>query len=372
MRTILFILQKEFLQIFRNKAMLPIIFVLPIIQLLILSNAANYEIDNINLFVIDKNMSATSRELIGKFEASSYFTIVNSSFYQKDALAAFEKDKADISIEISRHFERDLRKDQEASLQLIVNAINGSKASLAYNYTQSVISDFNEKLRLEWMNLPIGMKQKNIKVTFSNWFNPELNYKTFMVPGILAMLITMISMFLSSMNIVKEKEIGTIEQLNVTPIKKHHFIIGKLMPFWVLGIVELAIGLVVGKLAFDIPMEGSLLLLFAFVGVYLLVVLGIGLLISTFTETQQQAMFISWFFLVIFLLMSGLFTAIESMPVWAQKMTLFNPVAYMVEVLRLVLLKGSSFIDISRHFLIMTIYAIVINALAVYNYKKVS
>jgi len=352
--------------------MLPIIFIIPIVQLLILSNAANYEIDNVNLHVIDKDMSATSIHLIGKLKASAYFTIVNSSFNQKYAVADFEKDQADISIEIPHNFEHDLRKDQEASLQLTVNAINGSKASLAYNYTQSIISDFNGALRLKWMNLPKGVEQKNINVTFSNWFNPDLNYKTFMVPGILAMLITMASMFLSAMNIVKEKEIGTIEQLNVTPIKKHHFIIGKLMPFWILGIVELAIGLVVGKLVFSIPMEGSLFLLFAFVGIYLFVVLGIGLLISTFTDTQQQAMFISWFFLVIFLLMSGLFTAIESMPVWAQKMTLFNPVAYMVEVLRLILLKGSDFMDISRHFLVMTIYAIVINALAVYNYKKVS
>ena len=169
---------------------------------------------------------------------------------------------------------------------------------------------------------------------------------------------------------MKEKEIGTIEQINVSPIKKHQFIIGKLLPFWIIANVELAFGLLVGKLVFDIPIVGSLGLVFAFSALYLLVVLGIGLLISTITETQQQAMFISWFFLVIFILMSGLFTPIESMPEWAQKLTLFNPIAYFVDVMRLVLLKGSGLWEIRNHMLMMLVIALVINSLAVLNYRK--
>ena len=211
--------------------------------------------------------------------------------------------------------------------------------------------------------LPIEVKPRY-------WYNPTLEYKNLMVPGILAVLVTMVGMFLSSMNIVREKEIGTIEQLNATPITKSEFIIGKLFPFWLISLVELAIGLIVGKVIFNIPMIGSLPLLFAFTSIYLLVMLGFGLLISTITHTQQQAMFISWFFLVVFILMGGLFTAIENMPPWAQKITWFNPVAYFIEVLRLVLLKGSSFQDIIRYFGIVGAMALVVNSIAMFNYKK--
>ena len=197
-----------------------------------------------------------------------------------------------------------------------------------------------------------------------------MDYKTFMVPGILALLVTMIGGFLSSMNIVKEKEIGTIEQINVTPIQKYHFIIGKLLPFWVLALGELAIGLLAGKLLYDIPMVGNLFLLFGFSGLYLFVVLGLGLFISTITETQQQAMFISWFFMVIFIFLSGMFTAIENMPGWAQQLTYFNPVRYFMEVIRMVMLKGSDLGNISTQIWILVGYALAINGLAVWNYRK--
>jgi ABC-2 type transport system permease protein len=210
-----------------------------------------------------------------------------------------------------------------------------------------------------------------LHIETANWFNPEQNYQTFMVPGILVILVTLVGMFLAGMNIVKEKEIGTIEQINVSPIRKHEFIIGKLLPFWIIALVELAIGLVVGKLVFHIPFVGSLWLIFGFAGLYLLVVLGFGLLISTVTETQQQAMFIAWFFLIIFILMSGLFTPIESMPPWAQDITRLNPVAYFVDVMRLVLLKGSDVWDIRQHIAVMGGYALAVNGLAVLNYRKV-
>ena len=181
------------------------------------------------------------------------------------------------------------------------------------------------------------------------WYNETLNYKTFMVPGILVLLVTMITLFLSGMNIVREKEIGTLEQINVTPIKKYQFIIGKLFPFWLLGLVLLTIGLIISKLLFDIPILGSLSLMYFYTSIYILVILGIGLFISNFTNTQQQAMFIAWFFMVIFILMSGLFTPIASMPPWAQTITDFNPIKYYVEVMRMVMLKGAGLKDILPH-----------------------
>ena len=370
MKTIIFILRKEFLQIFRHKVLLPLIFVMPIIQLLILANAADYEVENIKLHLIDHDLSTASSRLSGKFMASRHFDLVNTSFTDKAGLDDLKRNTADLFIEIPLNFEKDLRRNNENSIQITVNAINGVKAGLSNAYATAIIRDFNSNIRMEWLNSPQAIQAGRIDITHSNWFNPSQDYDTFMVPGILVLLVTLVGMFLCGMNIVKEKEIGTIEQINVTPIKKYQFIIGKLLPFWIIAIVELALGLTVGKLVFDIPFVGSLALIFGFAAVYLLVVLGIGLFVSTITETQQQAMFISWFFLMIFVLMSGLFTPIESMPQWAQEITRFNPIAYFVEVMRMVLLKGSTLTDVQPHFIKLSIYALVINLLAVLNYRK--
>jgi len=370
MRTIKFILQKEFLQIFRNKAMVKIIFIIPIVQLLILSYAANYEVKNLAVDVVDYDHSPWSQRLVHKLTASGYFKLQRHTFNIKEAYEDLQLDKADIVVVIPRHFERDLVKEDKAPLQLLVNAINGTKAGLANAYAGSTIMDFNKNIRTEWLALDERNAPPVIEVTYSNWFNTRLDYKIYMVPGILVVLVTMIGSFLSGMNIVKEKEIGTIEQLNVTPIRKHHFILGKLIPFWIIALFELAFGLLIGKLVFSIPMAGSIWLVFLFAAVYLWVMLGMGLLISTFTDTQQQAMFIAWFFVLIFILMSGLFTPVESMPEWAQVFTWFNPIAWFVKVIRMVLLKGSGWANIQTYLLIMLGYALVMNGIAIWNYRK--
>jgi ABC-2 type transport system permease protein len=210
-----------------------------------------------------------------------------------------------------------------------------------------------------------------ISVTSSNWFNPNLNYNFYMVPGILAVLVTMIGGYMSALNIVKEKEIGTIEQINVTPIRKHHFILGKLIPFWVLGMFVFSLGLVaISWGVYGITPQGSVGLLYGFLAVYLLAVLGFGLLISTYCDTQQQAMSIAFFFIMIFLLMSGLFTPIDSMPVWAKMIAQFNPVTYFIEVMRMIVLKGSTFQDVKFHLVKIVGFAVVLNGWAILNYKK--
>lgn len=370
MRIIFFLVRKEFLQIFRHKVLARLIFLMPVVQLLVLSNAADYEVRNIRMHVIDRDQSAVSRELISHFRASGFFLISATSFSSRDGIRDLQTGAADLVLEIPPRMTHELRRTGKAEIQLIVNAINGVKAGVASAYSQNIIASFSEDLRIEWLG--VSGASPPIDITYSNWFNPELSYDAFMVPGILVMLITLIGMFLSGMNIVKEKEVGTIEQINVTPIRKHQFIIGKLLPFWLLGLSGLAIGMVVGKLAFDIPIVGSIGLVFLFAGAYLLVLLGFGLLISTVTETQQQAMFMAWFFLLVFILLSGLFTPIESMPLWAQRLTWFNPIAYFVEVMRLVMLKGSTFQDVQRHFAIILGAAIMVNGLAVLNYRKTS
>lgn len=374
MKTILFIIQKEFKQIFRNKGMLPVIFVLPLVQLLILSNAASFEIKNIKFSYVDNDHSVASRELISKFEASNYFNILESFSSKKEADFQMQTGKVDVILEIPNHFERDLISEKSTNLSVSINAIDGAAAGVENVYISQIITGFNQKIQtqLYQYNDTNYVQPVNIITIPSFWYNNTLNYKTFMVPGILVLLVTMLTLFLSSMNIVREKEIGTLEQINVTPILKHQFIIGKLFPFWLLGLVILTVGLTIAKVIFSVPILGSIGLIYFFTSVYLLVILGIGLIISNYSDTQQQAMFVAWFFTVIFILMSGLFTPIESMPQWAQNVTLLNPIRYFVEIIRMVMLKGAGFSDISKPFFMIVFYAFALNGIAVWSYKKVN
>jgi ABC-2 type transport system permease protein len=374
MKTILFIIQKEFRQIFRNKGMLPIIFILPMVQLLILSNAASFEIKNIKFSYIDNDHSVASRELVSKFEASSYFNIIDSYSSKKEADFNMETGNVDVILEIPNYFERDLIKENGTTLSVSINAIDGAAAGVENVYISQIIAGFNQKIQtqLYQYNKSSYVQPVNIVTIPSFWYNNTLNYKTFMVPGILVLLVTMLTLFLSSMNIVREKEIGTLEQINVTPIRKYQFIIGKLFPFWFLGLVILTIGLIIAKVVFSVPILGNIGLIYFFTSIYLLVILGLGLIISNHSDTQQQSMFIAWFLAVIFILMSGMFTPIESMPVWAQNITLLNPIRYFVEIIRMVMLKGASFSDISKPFYIILLYAIILNGIAVWTYKKIN
>jgi ABC-2 type transport system permease protein len=353
--------------------MLPIIFVAPVIQLIVLSYAVTFEIKNLKISVIDYDQTGTSIRLTDRFKSTDHFIIVQNTFDRNEADEYMEQNKTDLILEIPRHFEKDLINDHHANIMATLNAIDGMKAGVATNYMQNVVGDFTRDFNMSNINL-FQAPPANVSVATStlNWYNKNLDYKTFMVPGILVLLLTLIGGFLSSMNIVREKEIGTIEQINVTPIQKYQFIIGKLLPFLIIGLGELTLGLVLMRFLFHIHIVGNIGLLYLFSFVYLLAILGFGLLISTITDTQQQAMFVSWFFLVIFILMSGLFTAIENMPGWAQKITLLNPLRYFIEVIRMVILKGSGLKDIIKHLLIILGYAVIINAFAIWRYRKTS
>ena len=372
MRTIKFLLQKEFRQIFRNRSIVALVIAMPVVQLLILPLAANYEVKNINVAVIDNDHSSYSQKLIAKITSSGYFRLTGYDFSFKQAYRRIESDEADLILEIPYGFERNLVRENEQKLFIAVNAINGTKANLGSSYLLSVVQDFNSDVRLQFIQPGPFNQQPVIDVVSSDWYNPLLNYHVYMVPGILAILVTMIGGFLTALNIVKEKEVGTIEQINVTPIKKSHFILGKLIPFWILGNVVFTLGLVVAWLVYGITSLGSLLLLYGFVGVYLPAVLGLGLLVSTFCETQQQAMFIMFFFVMIFVLMGGLFTSVDSMPDWAKTVARFNPVTYLIEVMRMIMLKGSGLKNILPQLGVIAGFAVVFNSLAILNYKKTS
>jgi ABC-2 type transport system permease protein len=325
---------------------------------------------NISLSVVDNDHSAASVKLLNKITSSNYFLLKNYSTTYTSALKSIEDDESDLIIEIPKDFEKNLVKEDQAKIMITANAISGQTAGLAVAYSNSIIKDFNNEIRVEWVQAPRLNPMPLIDVQSANWFNPLLNYKYYMVPGILAILVTMVGFFLSSLNIVREKEIGTIEQINVTPVKKYQFILAKLIPFWTLGLLVLSIGMGISWVIYGIMPVGNPLIIYAFASLYLIALLGFGLFTSTFAETQQQAMFIAYFFMTTFILLGGLFAAIENMPDWAQYITYFNPISYFIDMLRMVVLKGSTFADLKNHFIVITAFAIGLNILAILNYKK--
>jgi len=370
MRTIFYLIRKEFIQIFRNKFISRAIFGVPIVQMLILVPAVTFEIKTIKLCIIDRDMSSTSRSLINQLEGSTFFKITNSAFSEEEANSLLLKDKCNLVLQIPADFGKDTGTGKPGRLLVSVNAINASTAQLSWAYLNGVLRDFNSGLAMENINIREATVIPRINIQNRYWYNELLNYKFYMLPGILGILVTAIGFLLAGLNLVREKETGTIEQINVTPVRKHQFIIAKMVPFLLIGLVDLVIGLLLGKLAFKVPFEGSIALLFLSASIFLIALLGFALFISTFSATQQQYMFIAFFFMIIFILMSGIFTPLESMPGWARKLDLINPVAYIMRINRMVMLKGSSIQDISRDIYSLIIIAVIFTALAVKRYRK--
>jgi ABC-2 type transport system permease protein len=370
MRTIFYLIRKEFIQIFRDKFIGRAIFGVPIVQMLILVPAVTFEIKNVNLCVVDRDMTTESREMVSQLEGSTFFKVRFSTFSEEEANNLLHKGKCDLIIQIPSGFGKETGKGNTGRLMVSVNAINALNAQLSWAYLNGVIRDYNMNIIAENAGSRNFSSIPQIEVTNRYWYNELLNYKFYMLPGILGILVLAIGFILSGLNLVKEKESGTIEQINVTPVKKYHFIIAKMVPFLIIGLIDLAVGLIIGKLTFNIPFEGSIALLFLGSSIFLVAVLGLALFISTFSNTQQQFMFTAFFFMIVFILMSGIFTPLESMPVWAQKVDLINPAAYVMRINRMVMLKGSTFHDISRDIYALTLIAIAFTALAVNRYRK--
>lgn len=370
MRTILFLIRKEFIQIFRNKFIGRAIFAVPIVQLLILVPAVTFEIKNIRLAVIDRDMTPESRGLINQLEGSTFFKLKYVASSEIEATNLMDADKCDLILQIPEGFGRDTGNGIPSRLMAVVNAINASTAQLSWVYLNGVIRDYNMNLVARNININPAASVPRIIVTNRYWYNEMLNYKHYMLPGILVILVTAIGFILAGLNLVREKEIGTIEQINVTPVKKYHFIIAKMVPFLIIGIIDLALGMTLGKLLFKVPIEGSIPLLFLCATIFLTAILGLALFISTLSSTQQQFMFIAFFFMIIFILMSGIFTPYESMPMWAQKFNMVNPVAYLMRINRMVMLKGSSIQDISTDIWSLVIIAVLFTFFAVRRYRK--
>lgn len=363
MRTLRYLLEKEFKQIKRDRFLPRIIFLVPLMQLIILPFAANFEMRNINLGVIDNDHSVVSTQLTEKIFSSGYFRLTNVSASYDQAITSIESNESDLLLEIPVNFEKDLGREGQANVLIASNAVNGTKGGMGSSYLSQIIQDFNREKGFTSGSVSGGVRHTNL-------FNPHLNYKYYMVPGIMVFLLTIIGGFLSALNIVSEKEKGTIEQINVTPVPKTLFLLSKLIPFWIIGLILLTIGAIVAWIIYGLVPIGSMGIIYLFAAVYLIAFTGFGLAISSISSTQQQAMFTAFFFMIIFALLSGLFTPISSMPEWAQDMTLLNPVRYFVEVMRMVYLKGSTFADLSGHFIIVCLFALFFNVMAVVSYRK--
>lgn len=380
MRVVFALIKKEFLQLFRNKIMVRLVFIMPIMQLVLLVYAANFEMKNMSLAIVDRDGSPVSRQITNQMQASGYFVLTSHTTNIADALESIEQDRADIVIEIPADFEASVYRREHPTLAVTFNAINGMKAGVAASYVGAILGTINGEIMATSASVDSNNVQQSqtaqhngkFDVTYSNWFNPKLDYKSLMLPGVLCVLITMLGILITALNLVHEKETGTIEQLNVTPIKKYQFIIGKLVPYGIIAVVQLTMGLLVSVFGFGLVIEGSMLLVYGVVVVYMMAVLGIGFLISTVSQTQSQAMFVTLFFMFLLILLSGLFTPIESMPTWAQYLDKLNPTAYLVSMIRLIILKGSTFTDIQQDFYAVAAFAVVINLFVVWRYHKVS
>ena len=381
-RRTLALARAEVLHVIRDKASLVQIIVMPLIQLLVLSNVATFAVKRSPAYFVDFDHSPTSRGIITRFAASDLFEIVGQSASPDLANEAMLRGDATIVVTIPHDFERALTRDKSAPIGLDVNAEKGSAAGIVQSYAAQILTDYSTELGREIVPTRLTVSEGNVSMIpprpgaghidlrLRSWYNQTLDYKHYMVPGILVALVTMIGTLLTAQNIAREKEMGTLEQLNVTPIGKAEFITAKLLPFWVLAMIDLMLGLAVARLVFGVPIRGSLVLLFGSAGLYLIVALAIGLWISTLVETQQQAMFLSFFVIMIYLLMSGLLTPIDSMPHWVQVASLINPVRHFVSISRAILVKGAGIGEIANQLTTLGIFAVGFLALAIRQYRK--
>ena len=363
MRRIAFLAQAELLHIVRDRVLLAQVLIVPVVQLLILSNAATFEIRDTPIYVVDFDRTSASRAVIDRLAASGHFTVAGAAPSLDRANEALLAGSVTMVVVIPHDFDESLTRVGAASVELSVNGEKGSAAGIVQAYATRVLADYAQA-----SSPPAPAPRIDVRVR--GRYNPTLNYRHYMVPGILVALITMVGTLLAAQNIARGKELGTLEQLNVTPITRGEFIVAKLLPFWVLGLVELSLGLIVGRAVFDIPMRGSLALLFGAAGVYLVVALAIGLWISALVDTQQQAMFVTFFIVNIYLLMSGLFTPIDSMAPWVQVASQINPVRHFVAISRAVLMKGAGPMEIAQPFAYLAVTTVVVLGVAVRQYQK--
>lgn len=365
-----FLIEKEFKQLLRNPFLPRMIVMFPVMVLLVFPWAANFEISNINLSIVDHDHSSFSQRLTQKIVSSGYFRLTDVSPGYDQALKSVEKNNADVVLEIPPRFGKELERDQHAKLLVAANTVNGTKGGLSTGYLANIINGFASDLRKESGQISRASIAPTIDIVPYYRFNPNLNYKVFMVPALMVMVLTMLCGFMPALNIVNEKEAGTMEQINVTPVPKFTFIVAKLLPFWIIGSLVITVSFGVAWLVYGLVPAGHFSTIYLFAAIYVLGISGFGLVISNYSDTIQQAMFVMYFFIMVLIMLSGLFTPVSSMPQWAQTITIFNPLKYFMQVMRLVYLKGSGIADMLPQLGALVGFALAFNTWAVLSYKK--
>ncbi len=370
LRVVRLLVQKEFLQIVRDRATLAQLLLIPFMQLLVLGNAATFTITRTRVVVVDHDRSATSRALVARLGAGGQFRVVAVTAAPAEAERALRTREATMAVEIPARLEARLRRERAAPVLLAVNAEEGAVAGLVSSYAQRILADLSRELAAA-SGAPGGAPSRGtLAVSARQWYNPTRDYHHYMVPGIIVSLITIIATLVTAQNVAREREVGTLEQLNVSPLTRPQFFAGKLLPGWLLGMALFVGAMALGRVVFGIPVRGNPLIVVAGAAVYLVVALGIGLLVSTVTRTQQQTMFVSFFILTLYLLMSGLFTPLESMPGWAQGVAAATPVRHFVWVMRAVLVRGAGLAEVGPTIAGLGVAGVAVLSLAVWRYHK--
>lgn len=362
--TLRFLIEKEVRQLLRNSFLPRMIVMMPLMMMLVLPWAANQEVTNLGLCVVDHDGSTTSQKLTHRITGGRYFRLTATTPTFEAALQTVERGEADLILEIPRDFERQLVRKEHPKLYIAANSVNGSKGTIGSSYLAQMVSATGASL----VDRSPNRQPEVLKPLYR--FNPHLDYKVYMVPAMMVMLLTIMTGFLPALNIVGEKEAGTIEQINVSPISRLEFILAKLFPYWIIGLFIMSLCLGLAYLVYGLSPVGSMLTVYLFSAVYILVVSGMALVISNYSETMQQAVFVMYFFIMILILMSGLLTPVRSMPDWAQTIAVFNPLKYFIEVMRSVFLKGSTLADLLPNLYALIAFATFFCGWAIAGYRK--
>ena len=366
--TIKYLIQKEFLQIRRNPFLPRVIVMFPIMIMCVMPWVMNMEIKNIRVEVVDNDRSVLSSQLTHRIEASRYFIFNGQMASYAEAMADIDNGTTDAIVDIPHNFEKRMLRGEKPQIFVSANAVNGTKGSMALSYLSQIvgrhISDFTTK-GIVMTGSSVGGLVNTLYL-----YNKHLNYKVFMIPSLMAILLLLICGFLPALNIVGEKEAGTIEAINVTPVSKSAFILAKLIPYWLIAFVVMTICFVLAWAVYGITCQGNLLLCYLLSMLMALTFSGLGLIISNYNDTMQQAVFVMWFIVVNLILLSGLFTPVRSMPHWAYLTTYVNPMHYYIDAIRTVFVRGGNFLCIAHQAVALAIFAVVMNVWAVCSYRK--
>lgn len=368
--------KKEFALVLRDPKLRAIMIVPPILMTLVFGYAVNTDVKNVSFAVFDRDRTSTSREFLQQFVASPYFVLHDYIDSPKQAMRLIEKGDIDFYLEIPENFAKNVKAGKPVSLQVILDGTDSSRASVIQSYINALTLTYMQERFINTIRIKImqqaksGISQGSITLVPRYWFNQDLKSINFYLPGVIAMLISLITILLTAMSIVKEREAGTMEQIRVSPLKPNEYIIGKLVPFAIIAFIDIFIITSIAIFWFDIPFRGSFIFLLLCGAIYIISTLAIGLFISTVSSTQQQAMLSSFMFFVPAILFSGVIFPIYSMPTFFQLITYLNPMRYFVEIVRSVFLKGTGFAYLWPNMLILVIMGIAILRLSVWQFSK--